>query len=132
MYSSDDSFPKTATGILAFGTAVLLLSAALMTGLYFFTIPVLSFIFKHETKLLVGALVAGILYIWAHCAWLNYKDEVALKRPHPGHSSLWGVFHIVCLALFVTAFINFHPQAMAQVAMIWFMASTCGFAQYFL
>jgi hypothetical protein len=130
MYSSNDSFPKTATGVLAFVAAVLLIEAALLTGLYFFTIPVLSFIFKHETKFFVGALVAGLLYTWAHCAWLNYKDNVALKRPNPGHSSLWGVFHIICLTLFITAFINFHSQAMAQVAMIWAMASTYGFAHY--
>jgi hypothetical protein len=86
---------------------------------------VLRFIFRHETKILWGGMVATILGMWAYIAHEDYK--------HSGHraitSHLWGLFHVICTTLFIIAFINFHQQAMAHVALVWVFASFMGLVQ---
>lgn len=104
--------------------------AALEVAMYFWTIPVLSFFARHSGKIALCGLVGTILGIWGHCAYENYKTEVALKRKHAGHSDAWLLFHFVCMALFVTAFINFHQQAMAHVALVWGFTAVVGLVQY--
>ena len=104
--------------------------AALEVAVYFWTIPVLSFFARHATKILWIGLVGSILGIWAHCAYENYKVEVALKRKHAGHADAWLLFHLICTTLFITAFINFHTQAMAHVALVWGFTSVVGLVQY--
>ena len=104
--------------------------AALEAAMYFWTIPILSFLFRHETKIFWIGLTGTILGIWGHCAYENYKVEVALKRKHAGHADAWLLFHLICTALFVTALINIHTQAMAQVALVWGFTSVVGLVQY--
>ena len=105
-------------------------SVALMAAMYFWTVPILSFIFRHATALLWTAIVGTIVGIWAHCAYENYKVEVALKRKHAGHADAWLLFHVICTALFITAFIQTHTQAMAHVALVWSFTSVVGLVQY--
>jgi hypothetical protein len=103
---------------------------ALMAAMYFWTIPVLSFLFRHDGKIAVGGLVATILGIWGRCAYENYKIEVALKRRHAGLHDLLLLFHLICCTLFITAFIHFHTQAMAHIALVWGFTSVVGLIQY--
>lgn len=105
-------------------------TGALMAAMYFWTIPVLSFFARHAAKLFWTAIVGTIVGIWAHCAYENYKVEVALKRKHAGHADAWLLFHVICTALFITAFIHFHTQAMAHVALVWGFTSVVGLVQY--
>lgn len=110
--------------------AALAAIAALEAAMYFWTIPILSFLFRHATKILWLGLTGTILGIWGHCAYENYKVEVALKRKHAGHADAWLLFHFICTALFVTALINIHTQAMAHVALVWGFTSVVGLVQY--
>lgn len=107
---------------VAIGIAGLAAIIALELAMYFWTIPILSFIFRHEGKILVGGLVTTILGIWAYIAYEDYKlsGNTALN----GH--LWGAFHITSTILFIIAFINFHQQAMAHIALIWGFVSFYG------
>ena len=110
--------------------AALAALAALEVAMYFWAVPVLFFFFRHSGKIALCGLVGTILGIWAHCAYENYKTEVALKRKHAGHSDAWLFFHFVCMALFFTALIHVHTQAMAHVALVWAFASFVGGVQY--
>jgi hypothetical protein len=103
---------------------------ALLSAAYYWTIPVLSFIFRHEAVLATGALLAGITFMWTHCAYENYKVEVALKRPRAGHNDLWLLFHTICAGLFATALAYINTQAMAHVALLWGMGATMNIMMY--
>lgn len=116
---------------LSLFAGMILAYCALMSAMYFWTIPVLSFFARHAAKLFCIALVGTIVGIWAHCAYERYKQEVALKYKHAGHNDAWLFFHVICISLFTTAFIQFHTQAMAHVALVWFTISFGGFLHYF-
>lgn len=104
---------RTVAAFLGFLTA----SFALAAAMYFWTIPVLRFIFSHKTKILWGSVVAIILGIWSYTAYEDYK----FSGPRTLNAHLCGAFHTVCIVLFITAFINFHDQGMALTAMLWAM-----------
>jgi hypothetical protein len=110
--------------------AALVAIAVLEVAMYFWAVPVLFFFFRHATALLWTAIVGTILGIWAHCAYENYKTEVALKRKHAGHADAWLLFHLICTTLFITAFIHAHAQAMAHVALVWGFTAVVGLVQY--
>lgn len=126
----DRAFWAAAGRNVAAFTAIMVLWAALMTAAYYLTIPVLSLLFRHAGKLLTGGLVGSIAYMWAYCAYENYKVEVALKRPHAGHRDLWLLFHTICVGLFATALAYINKQAMAHVALLWGMGATMNIMMY--
>jgi hypothetical protein len=109
---------------------MLVASFALLSAAYYWAIPALSFIFRHAGKLFTGGLVGSIAYMRAHCAYENYKVDVALKRPHAGHNDLWLLFHTICVGLFATALAYINKQAMAHVALLWGMGATMNIMMY--
>jgi hypothetical protein len=126
----DRAFWAAAGRNVAAFLGMMVASFALLSAAYYWAIPVLSFIFRHDAALATGALLAGIIYMWTHCAYENYKVEVALKRPHAGHNDLWLLFHTICVGLFATALAYINTQAMAHVALLWGMGATMNIMMY--
>ncbi len=113
------SATRTVVSTLAAFAGFMVVCFGLLLSMYYWTIPVLFFIADHRAQLILGCMAATILGIWAYIAYEDYK----LTGSCTGH--IWGLFHVVCTTLFITAFIYQHPQAMAWIALIW------GFASFF-
>ena len=122
----DAAWWKRAARNVGLGVAGLAVLLFVEYAMFFWTIPVLRFIFRHETKILWGGVVATILGMWGYIAHEDYK----LSGHRALVSHLWGAFHTICAALFITAFLYFHQQAMAHVALVWVFASFIGAVQH--
>lgn len=94
---------------------------ALQVCVYYWAVPVLFFIADHQVAIFWWGMTATFTGIWAYIAYDDYK----LSGQQGLTNHLWGLFHVACFALFITAFIYQHAQAMAWIALIW------GFASFF-